>query len=299
MADVDEQLAWERNQAPRGAIAAIVGGLLTLGTGVFTAISYSDIPSPQLLETLAFVAEPGPYGTRESPRLTQFQAFADDFGVGLLAAALTALGALGTALALQFLARATAARRPQFPRIGTPLPIIGGVLIGLGGILLVLGRDAVVDDFLSGPRTVDAQQDLAGGGLFITGQLLGYVGQFALAASFVLISLNAMRTGLLTRFMGILGILVGALLILPLLQGPPVVQAFWLFALAVLFLGRWPRGVPPAWRTGQAEPWPSNAELRAARAGATPAAAGAPTDAADDVRAAHPASKKRKRKRRG
>lgn len=299
MADVEEQLAWERRQAPRGAVAAIVGGLLTLGTGVFTAISYSDIPSPQLLETLSLVAQPGAYGELPSPRISQFEAFEEDFAIGLVASLLTAIGALGTALALQFLAKAVSGRRPEFPRIGTPLPVIGGTLIGLGGILLVLGRDAVVDDFLAGPRTVDAQQDLAGGGLFITGQLLGYVGQFALAASFVLISLNAMRTGLLTRFMGILGILVGVLLILPLLQGPPVVQAFWLLALAVLFMGKWPRGVPPAWRTGQAEPWPSNAELRAARAKGTPAAAGAPIEAANDAGTPHPSSKKRKRKRRG
>ena len=47
----------------------------------------------------------------------------------------------------------------------------------------------------------------------------------------MLICLNAMRVGLLTRFMGVLGIITGALQILP-LGGPlPVVQCFWLLML--------------------------------------------------------------------
>jgi hypothetical protein len=44
------------------------------------------------------------------------------------------------------------------------------------------------------------------------------------------------------------------------------VQCFWLMMLAVLFSGRWPGGRPPAWQTGNAEPWPSSAEIRQQRA---------------------------------
>ena len=63
----------------------------------------------------------------------------------------------------------------------------------------------------------------------------------------MLLSLNAMRAGLLTRFMGVLGMICGAALVL-LPQNPIVV--FWLLALAVLFAHRWPQGMPPAWETG-------------------------------------------------
>jgi hypothetical protein len=77
----------------------------------------------------------------------------------------------------------------------------------------------------------------------------------------VIISLNAMRAGLLTRFMGILGIIVGVLLVLPVAPSP-IVQTVWLMSLGFIFLGRWPNGVPPAWRTGKEEPWPSQQELR-------------------------------------
>jgi hypothetical protein len=45
-----------------------------------------------------------------------------------------------------------------------------------------------------------------------------------------------------------------------------VVQTYWLLAIAYLISGRWPTGVPPAWRSGLAEPWPSSARMRAQRA---------------------------------
>src|ERR671934_143337 len=73
--------------------------------------------------------------------------------------------------------------------------------------------------------------------------LVTTVGSLVLAAWFVLGSLHAMRVGLLTRFMGVLGIVIGpGLLILPPI---PFVMTFWLIGVGLLFLGRWPRGVPP------------------------------------------------------
>ena len=101
----------------------------------------------------------------------------------------------------------------------------------------------------------------------------------ALGFAFVLICLNAMRVGLLTRFMGILGIIVGVLFVIPIGAPVPVVEAFWLVALGYLIGGRWPRGVPPAWITGEAVPWPSQQELREARERESPAPA-APAPAA-------------------
>jgi hypothetical protein len=139
-------------------------------------------------------------------------------------------------------------------------------------------------------------------------QGLVLAGQLSLGFAFVIISLNAMRVGLLTRFMGVLGIIVGVLFVIPLgtLQ---VVQPFWLLTLTALFLGRWPNGVPPAWQTGKAEPWPSQQELREERektkAAQLKADGKAEPEAEPEAAAAtasqaptHPSSKKRKRKRR-
>ena len=121
----------------------------------------------------------------------------------------------------------------------------------------------------------------------------------------VVICLNAMRIGLLTRFMGVLGVICGALIVLPILSPLPIVQTFWLGAMAVLLAERWPNGVPPAWTTGEAAPWPSQAEAREARRaemqrrrGDAPEAAPEP-EALPSTERPHPAaSKKKKRKRR-
>jgi hypothetical protein len=75
-----------------------------------------------------------------------------------------------------------------------------------------------------------------------------------------MISLNAMRAGLLSRFMGILGIFVGVLLVIPI--GVQILQLFWFAALGLLFLDRWPGGRGPAWSSGEAIPWPGAAEQR-------------------------------------
>jgi hypothetical protein len=80
----------------------------------------------------------------------------------------------------------------------------------------------------------------------------------------VLISINAMRVGLLTRFLGYLGVISGALFVLAFVP-IPIVQVYWLGMLAVLFLGRSPSGTPPAWQSGEAMPWPSAAEMREQR----------------------------------
>ena len=292
----DEQLAWERRQAPRAAAAAVMAGLLTLAAGIYTGLGFRDVPRAQLFEAMDLVVQPGAIGGEPSLRLGLYEFYADHFERFFIAAGLNAIGALATGAALTFLAQAVRARREVFPRIGTTLPWVGAGLLAIGTILYAFGTKATVDQLLDGARTVDAVKDVKGESTLIAGQLIEVIGRFAIAAAFVLVCLNAMRSGLLTRFMGVLGILVGVLTVIPLLQGPPVVQAFWMIALAVLFLGRWPRGTPPAWRTGKEEPWPSNAELRAARAGsAEPVPAGAP---AERTPTAHPSSKKRKRKRR-
>jgi hypothetical protein len=178
-------------------------------------------------------------------------------------------------------------------------------VLAVQALLSALGTNAAVHDFLDGPRTVDAARDLTGNGLLVLGSILDLAGRLALGAAFVLVCLNAMRAGLLTRFMGVLGIIVGALLVIPLGSPLPIVQVFWLLALGALILGYWPSGVPPAWESGRGE---ALAVLgRGPRAapsgdGAPPrsGAARAAGDEAVEVPAGreHPSSKKRKRKRR-
>src|SRR5262249_51161832 len=62
----------------------------------------------------------------------------------------------------------------------------------------------------------------------------------------------------------ILGIFAG-LFFLPFFSSATLelVTAFWLVAMGILLMGRWPNGEPPAWAAGEARPWPSQAERRA------------------------------------
>ena len=187
-------------------------------------------------------------------------------GLDIGASVVALFGWACVAAALAFMADAFRARssdgRGGFVKwLAIAGPLIAGV-IGLG-TAIVVGTKA--HDFVTqGVQSYQQANQLLSGTFVLVLQLLTNVGGLLVAIAFVLISLNAMRVGLLTRFMGYLGIFAGVLVIffpIPI----PVIQAYWLIALGYLISGRWPTGVPPAWRTGKAEPWPSNAEIREQR----------------------------------
>ncbi len=113
--------------------------------------------------------------------------------------------------------------------------------------------------------------------------------------------INALRVGLLPRWMAFLGMFTGLLIFLPIggaeLQ---VVPAFWMVMMGILFLGKWPKGEPPAWAAGEARPWPSQAQLRAEAGGGRarrPRTAGASATPAPVLPAGGGSSRKRRRKR--
>ena len=128
-----------------------------------------------------------------------------------------------------------------------------------------IGTAGLVNEFLDGPRTVEDATLQPPTAAACSRARCTLLGSLLLAVGLVLVSLNAMRAGLLTRLFGYIGIAAGALLVLfPL----PIVQVFWLGGLGMLLLGRWPGGDFPAWRTGNAEPWPCR-ERRARGVGRT------------------------------
>jgi hypothetical protein len=252
----------------------------------------------------------------------------------------TVLSVIGTMLiapALWFLYMAAKYRRPQIPSVTRVLIVaipIGAAFQLVRQIQIAHVADRVHAHLTANPLPPFAADDyvkhqFSGSPYQIVGAL-GVALGLAIAFAFVLIGINAMRAGLLSRFMGYMGVAAGVLIVLPLGFGP-VVQVFWLGALGLLFLGRWPQGGRgPAWETGEADPWPTAsdrqaeiAERRAERdadregTGArsrTPVAAGRAGRASADgdepdeddlddepaqTRAQpHPRSKKRKRKRR-
>ena len=290
-----QQLEWEAHQRPRAAVAAAAGGVLIFGGQLARGLLFPDPPRPQLLEALGRVQEPGLIGGQPSAQIA-LQEYLDERAFSFLATSIAeALGYFAVAYALTFLAAATRARRPAAARAIVYLPAVGGVLMGVVSLVGAFGALADASEFLDGPQTVDAAA-IGPGTFTVLAQVLLLPGSLALAAAYLLVSLNAMRAGLLTRFLGILGVIVGVLVIIRI--GPlPVVPAFWLISLAVLFAGRRPGGDPPAWRTGREEPWPTAQEAAAARA--EKAAAPREEPELEPVAAGSVAAgEKRKRKRR-
>lgn len=304
--NVEETLAWEAEQAPRAGIVAVVAGVCTLGGGLAAAAVYRDFPRVPLVDALrdALGVKLASGTGLKAPQVL----FYDDKTVSLILVSIVlAIGALAIVGPLLYLYRATAARRPQTPRIALAAGIAGAVMLALSELLLQGAVSKLAHDFAgSADHSSPAAHDALRSPLLVIAQVLRQLAVLALGLGFVMVSLNAMRAGLLTRFMGILGIIVGVLFVIPIGSQLPIVQSFWLIAVGLVFLGRWPSGTPPAWETGRAEPWPSQQEVREARErqakgpGAVAAVPPGP-DGVDESGPAgepHPSSKKRKRKRR-
>lgn len=266
-------------------------------------------------------------------------------GALMVTAVLEALSVLLLSACLVYLYRAARYRFPQLRSVSLPLLLVGAVTFAASviaqQIAFVNANDRVVKKLLANPLSPHAANhlvthDLRPHGALAATLYLGFATGIVLGAGVALISQGARRAGLLSNFLGILGIIVGVLLVLPLFGRPPVIAYFWTIALGFLFIDRWPQGRGPAWESGEAIPWPTAAELReqqeaakgggdgrrsdrgamrrveekarerAARAQAESAARAErdggeeleETEAATGGAGQHPRSKKRKRKRR-
>ncbi len=236
------------------------------------------------------------------------------FPLDLIAAVVNGLGSLAVAWTLTYLYRASKARNDEVKPYVKWVAITGGVLAALTGTIYAIVVAIKVHQFVTtGAQTYQEANHLTGSAGLLVLQLIGQAAALLLAVGFVLVSLTAMRQGLLSRFMGYLGIFAGVLVLFQITQ-IPIVQGYWLAAVGYLISGRWPTGVPPAWTSGRAEPWAPSAQLRAQRVAAgtrpgrgglfgrpkpppkpDPQPAGAPAAVAGRTRASTP---KRKRKRR-
>jgi hypothetical protein len=183
-------------------------------------------------------------------------------GVGLLAAP------------LYYLFRAARARsetmRGQLVGVVVAAPLFLAVLAILSGVsTLHAASDFVSNDM---PRLIahgvglnsDRANDVAGDA--ISGAPLrplaagfGLGGQLGFVIGMFYTCLHAMRVGLLTRFWGSLGMALGAVSFI-FFQ----FALLWFVYLGILLIGRIPGGRPPAWETGEAEPWPKPGEEAAA-----------------------------------
>ena len=133
------------------------------------------------------------------------------------------------------------------------------------------------------------------------GQFAGLGGGLAFVVSLFYGCLWAMRTGILTRFWGSLGMAVGVAALI----GFSPLAMLWFAYFGLLLLGRVPGGRPPAWEAGEAIPWPTPGEAAAEELAGTDGP-GAEDPAGDPPRLGeaadpgprNPGEGKRKRKKR-
>jgi len=184
---------------------------------------------------------------------------------------------------LYYLFRATRARsqkvRAQLVGLVVAAPLILGVAGVLNGLMTLEASHTFVTSHVPTLITRGAALDsnranevannvISSASLRSVAGISGLIGAFGFLIAMAYTSLHAMRSGLLTRFWGSLGIALGAISLLPF----PPFYFLWFIYLGLLLLGKLPGGRPPAWAAGQAIPWPTPGEKAAA--GLNPPTAG-------------------------
>jgi len=271
--EIRAQVASESERRNRLAVPALAGGILYLLGSIIIAGTLKGAPTVGLFEGLA-PALKGEANPVESPRTAEVK-FISHHAFALIAGSLlAALAIAALTLVLLLLLDATRFRRPQTWAAARPLVLGGGIGLALVSVVhqvagaIQTHKFAVGHDFTN--HAVD--QTLTKGTVNVIVDYVSLLAGLAFAAGMVAVMINALRVGLLPRWVAILGMFTALLLFLPIGGAEfQILPSFWMVAIGILFFGRWPNGEPPAWLAGEARPWPTAAERRAER-GEAPAA---------------------------
>jgi hypothetical protein len=154
--------------------------------------------------------------------------------------------------------RSIQARVPNFRPGLIGVVVVSPIMLAVSLVVAYFAFKDAADVFLAPGASYDVNSNDVANDVFYdqfptqirTG--LGLAGSLGLAFSTVFLGLNAMRSGLMTRFWGTLAMAVG---IGTLLFGSVMLIGFMLL-VALLISGWWPGARPPAWDAGVAIPWP-------------------------------------------
>jgi hypothetical protein len=299
--EIREQVAREADHRSRLAVPAFAGGFLYLLSAIIISGTLKGAPTVGLLEGLA-PALSGVANPAVSPRTPEVK-FISHHAFTLIAGSTLAAIAIGLlTLILLLLLEATRFRRPQTWSAARPLVIAGGIAVAAVSVGHQVASSIETHNFVASHDYSNhaVEQALTTGTANTIADYVDLLAGLALAAGMIATMINALRVGLLPRWMAILGMFTGLLLFLPVggaeLQ---VVPAFWMVMTGVLFIGKWPKGDPPAWAAGEARPWPSQAQVRAESrgGGGRPAVAAAGATPAPVLPTGGGSSRKRRRKR--
>ena len=170
--------------------------------GIASGLVFADFPHVVAIDALKESVGDGVAG---APGLKASQIiFYNDHAVELILVSLAlAIGSAAMAPILGFMYRATAARTPKLPRMALYSAMIGPILVAVGTIALQVATSVKASDFAgAADQSTAAAHDALTGGVLLGATLLRQLGVLVVGLAFVLISLHAMRVGLLTKFLG-------------------------------------------------------------------------------------------------
>jgi hypothetical protein len=204
-----------------------------------------------------------------------------------LTSLMPALAFLLFAIPLVYLFRAVRARGERVQPAMVVSLIVAPLLIAVGTFLYGQARIEAAEHFAAGESkpTISAEEvkekcegekpiaecetekreddaathAISDASLTPTATFVSLAGYLLLAIGLFYTCLWAMRTGLLSRFWGSLGMALG----IAMLIGFVILAVVWLFYLGLLYLGFLPGGKPPAWEQGKAVPWQTPGERAA------------------------------------
>jgi hypothetical protein len=300
-AQVEQQVARETEWRARLAVPAFAGGVLYLLSGIITNSVAGAAPSVGVLQGLAPAVEGHPKPA-VSPRAPEVKYLSHHASSLIISSVMAGFAIITLTLALMLLADAVRFRRPASWAPARPLIMIGGIALAVISLVHQVVLAIETHSFAVGHDLSNHAVDnaLAKSTPNIVSQYLDLLAGLSVAIAMGVIMVNSIRVGLVTRWLGVVGIISALLIFLPIGGATlEVIPSFWLVAIGILYIGKWPNGQPPAWESGEARPWPSRAQMRQ-QAGAGSAGRPALATGSGDVTPApaKPASTGSSRKRR-
>lgn len=266
-AEITQQVETESERRGVLSVPAFAGGFLYVLSAVIISGTLKGAPTVGLVEGLS-PALSGVANPAVSPRASEVKFISHHAFTLIVGSTLAAIAVGALTLILLLLVDATRFRRPAMWSATRPLVLFGGIAVAVVSIGHQVISAIETHHFAVGHDLSNhaVNQALAESTVNTVVEYLDLLAGLALAAGVIATMMNALRVGLVPRWMGILGIFSGLLIFLPLggaeLQ---VVPALWMVMMGILYAGRWPNAEPPAWAAGEARPWPSGAQTRAAK----------------------------------
>jgi hypothetical protein len=313
--EIRAQVSRESERRSRLAVPALAGGVLYMLGSIIIAGTLKGAPTVGLFQGLR-PALTGVASPTVSPRAGEVK-FISHHAFALIAGSVLAgLAIAALTLVLLVILDATRFRRPQTWSAARPLVLGGGIALAVVSVGHQIVSAIQTHKFAVGHDLTNhaVDQALTKGAANVIVDYIDLLAGLAFAAGMIAVMINALRVGLLPRWVAILGMFTAVLIFLPIGGAElEVIPAFWLVAVGILFSGKWPKpGEPPAWAAGEARPWPSAADRRAERSASNgksngmeqlqpqPAASGAVIEGAPaPAQGGSSARRRRKRGRRG